>query len=805
MVTAIKQTAIKYLASGLCALPANVAEKRPVGLSSWSEFQNHLPTREQLEDWYLDQRADGVCVIGGAVSAHLETIDFDLMAEFFSVWRDLVESQARGLVSRLLIERSQSGGKHVIYRCPNGVGGSVKLAQREIECGSGEKYLYNGKEITPQLRVDKWIATLTFIETKAEGGVFLCFPSPGYIIEQGSFDAIPTVTAEEREIMISAAKLLNEVVRKVVDYSTSSPVGDRPGDEFNRRGDVRPFLEDKGWVLVRNGGAEYWRRPGKGRGWSARFKDGLFCVYTCNAAPFEEKAGYSPFRVYALLEHGGDFAAAAKALADQGYGGPPALPRKHANDNQSVASEQAITAPASARDAKSGRWILHPAQTVPTANAYIAEFHKHPDGRTLHCFGEILFEWRDGSYREVEEAAVKKKIQNWLHGCLKYDRHGALEAFNSNPTTVKAAITTLKAQAHLPITTPLPSWLDAPTAGVESSDIVACKTKLLHLPTKNLLPATPRFFTTSALEFDPDFSAPFPKRWGQFLHELFDGDQESWDLLQEWFGYCLTADMSQQKMLLIVGPKRSGKGTIFRVLSRLVGDMNQCGPTVSSLAGPFGLQPLIGKTLAVVSDARFHGENMMTVVERLLCISGEDLITIDRKHLPSLHMRLMTRFLFLTNEFPRFTDASAALASRFMVLQLRNSFYGREDPQLTERLHAEIPSILNWAIAGWMRLRERGCFHMPQASLEAVQELEELSSPVSAFVRDRCIVGSNHREESSRLYEAWVTWCAGEGRTHPGTRPGFCRDLSAAVPTISRRRGSGNFPFYEGIALRTVS
>ena len=166
-------------------------------------------------------------------------------------------------------------------------------------------------------------------------------------------------------------------------------------------------------------------------------------------------------------------------------------------------------------------------------------------------------------------------------------------------------------------------------------------------------PTTPQFFTVNALEFDPDPVAPLPMSWHEFLHQLFDGDLESLDLLQEWFGYCLTGDTSQQKMMLMVGPKRSGKGTIARVLTRLIGNGNVSGPTTSSLAGPFGLQPLIGKTLAIVSDARFHGENIATVVERLLCISGEDTLTVDRKYLTSVTMKLPTRFMFLTNEFPR--------------------------------------------------------------------------------------------------------------------------------------------------------
>ena len=138
-------------------------------------------------------------------------------------------------------------------------------------------------------------------------------------------------------------------------------------------------------------------------------------------------------------------------------------------------------------------------------------------------------------------------------------------------------------------------------------------------------------------------------------------------------------------------------------IAKLIGAGNVCGPTTSSLAGPFGLQPLIGKSLAIVSDARFHDENIATVVERLLCISGEDTLTVDRKNITSVTLKLPTRFMFLTNEFPRLSDSSGALAGRFIILRFTESFYGREDTGLTERLLGELPGILNWAVEGWQR------------------------------------------------------------------------------------------------------
>lgn len=415
--------------------------------------------------------------------------------------------------------------------------------------------------------------------------------------------------------------------------------------------------------------------------------------------------------------------------------------------------------------------------------------------------------WRDSRYGEVEDEAVRKKLHTWLHEALRYwvnPRTGEIRLidFESNPGTVKAALDTIKAITHLPASVTSPSWLRDGANRPPALEILPCRSGLLHLPTMRQFDPTPQFFSTSALDFDPDPSSPPPMEWLGFLHQLFDGDGESLDLLQEWFGYCLICDTSQQKMLLIVGPRRSGKGTIARVLTRLVGPANVCGPATSSLAGAFGLQPLLTKSLAIVSDARFHGENIQTVVERLLCISGEDTLTVDRKHMTSVTLKLPTRFVFLTNEFPRLTDARGALAGRFVILRLTESFYGKKDPLLTAKLLVELTGILNWAIEGCHRLRERGHFVMPGSVRDVVQEIEDLSSPVAAFVRKECVVGPGRRVWVDDLYDAWESWCEREGRTLVSTKQAFGRNLAAAVAGVSRRRGAGDVPFYEGIDLK---
>ena len=165
--------------------------------------------------------------------------------------------------------------------------------------------------------------------------------------------------------------------------------------------------------------------------------------------------------------------------------------------------------------------------------------------------------------------------------------------------------------------------------------------------------------------------------------------------------------------------------------------------------------------------------------------------------------QLSTRFCIFTNELPRLADSSGALASRFVVLMLEKSFYNRENPKLTEELTEELPAIFNWSLDGLQRLRGRGRFQSPATSREAIQELEDLASPVGAFMRDRCAVGADLSVAAADLYRAYRLWCEEHGRQAINQQL-FGRDLRAVRPGIHRRRlGAERVPTYVGIGLAT--
>ena len=426
--------------------------------------------------------------------------------------------------------------------------------------------------------------------------------------------------------------------------------------------------------------------------------------------------------------------------------------------------------------------------------------HETVDGYSkLRFWSGSFWWWKNGRYYEVPTSEIRARIVNHLN--LSYSMVGTSEASNT--------LEQVRAKSLLSSRVQPPSWLKPHDKWI-AEDVVATKNAVVHLPSfvakvdPYSIAATPAYFTTCAVDYQFDHECPPCERWLNFLNDLWSQDPQSIELLQEWFGYCLTPDTSQQKIMMLIGPKRSGKGTLARVLRSLVGDGNVCGPTLASLQTNFGLWPLLGKTVAMISDARLSGRSDQAVItERLLSISGEDAQTVDRKNLEPVTTKLLTRFMIISNELPRLQDSSGAFAGRMLILRLTESFYDREDRALTTALQAERAGILHWAIDGWSRLRQRGYFVQPESGEQLREQLDELSSPISAFVKECCVVGPGYQVGTDDFYKQWSAWCEING-CHTSTIQIVGRDLSALLPQLKIRQlrlGAHRHRIYEGIGL----
>ena len=439
-------------------------------------------------------------------------------------------------------------------------------------------------------------------------------------------------------------------------------------------------------------------------------------------------------------------------------------------------------------------------RSAPYETAEIVLREIYPREERLIHYRDNFYQWTGSHYREVDHGEIRSHLYAFLNDAIVLTQTGEPRPFCPDKPKVDKVMDALKARTRIDNDLQAPAWLaDAdPQLATEHepADLLPCANGLLGLKTGEMLDHTPSFLTMNAVDYtyDPEAKAP---HWNQFLQEILPGDLGAQETLQEIFGYLLTPDTRQQKIFLLIGASRSGKGTIARILKALLGgNPNVAGPTLADLRDHFGLQPLIDKRAAIVSDARLAGQSH-ELVERLLSISGEDAIAVPRKHKEHWHGTLGVRFLILSNELPSLTDASGVIASRCILIRLRQSFLGREKTGLTATLIGELPGILNWAIEGLRRLRQRQNFVQPASSAEMIELLEDVASPIRRFIKECCEVGPEVGVARDILCAAYEKWRAENGH-HRMSKTRFGQALMAAEPSVDIRRpgGRGNQTYW---------
>lgn len=310
------------------------------------------------------------------------------------------------------------------------------------------------------------------------------------------------------------------------------------------------------------------------------------------------------------------------------------------------------------------------------------------------------YAWSGSHYQPISQESLERDILRFLKR----------KSVQIKVSTIRGIAELLRLEQFLKVEQ-APAWLKG-GSNADPMHIFPVTNGLLKLrktAEPELLDHTPAFWGMSSTNFaySKDASCDL---WIEFLDQLWSHDPEAHAMLQEWIGYCLLPDTLQQKILAIIGLPRSGKSTIARVVTELLGRGNVASPAIHSLSGQFGLWGLLGKSLAIIPDATLP-KPCPALEELLKSISGEDSVDIQRKGMsPLVGIRLPTRLMLLANEPPAFHDPSGALERRLIVLRTEQSFYGREDIHLTKKLIGELPGILNWAIEGLKRLWKRGRF-----------------------------------------------------------------------------------------------
>ncbi|WP_328544608.1 DUF927 domain-containing protein [Streptomyces europaeiscabiei] len=324
--------------AGLCVLPIKAdGTKKPA--VSWLEYKVTRTTPEQHDGWFDGGRPRGIAVVYGEVSGGIELIEFEglairegLLDDVTSIMNDSGLGEPWAAILGGWVTESPSGGRHYRVRVKGGgVPGNTKLAQR---LARPDEYTPHQRQRVAEKPDAKVI--LPLIETRGEGGYGLVEPSGGpvhasgrpYVRLAGGPDTIPVLDAETVDAIRTVCRMVDALPQPEAAKTAPRPAPPRadgslrPGDDFEARASWEDILHGIFRPMNTRGSETYWGwADGVGGVKATTGKDEhdrLFVFAT--GSEFQSETPYSKFGAYALLEHGGDHKAAARALAHQGYG-----------------------------------------------------------------------------------------------------------------------------------------------------------------------------------------------------------------------------------------------------------------------------------------------------------------------------------------------------------------------------------------------------------------------------------------------------------------------------------------------------
>ena len=280
-----------------------VNEALSEALSVIPTLKNNHPAVKELKPYFstLIEEKDfkesfGIGLIFGKVSGGLEGIDFDDHDGTHGIKKIFIEFTKNPVVlnliknKRIYVEETRSGGFHIIYK-------------------------YETKEYEGAKVLARWNDGEVMIETKGEGGYFVIAPTPKYKALSGDLIKLDTLEKEERDMLITISKSLNQF-SKITDVSTTDKEmrteATDPISVFNieKIAYAKFLLEENGWNKTHSDNdVEYWARPGKEGGTSATwgYKYNSLYIWSTNAAPFAHGFYYTPFQVLIKLRFKGNF------------------------------------------------------------------------------------------------------------------------------------------------------------------------------------------------------------------------------------------------------------------------------------------------------------------------------------------------------------------------------------------------------------------------------------------------------------------------------------------------------------------
>jgi putative DNA primase/helicase len=757
----IYEQAVKMKRGGYDVIPDDPIRKYPYGWHDWQkrEFSEEDLRLSIIESKFIDMDGEQKYSKNGYALGvrNIEGLDIENKggsnaADILKLWFNDVKDKYPDILDRLIVEKSQSGGIHLIWKCDH-IGQSVKLARRHA---------------TPEELKNGCDSIILMIETRGQGGQFCIAPSPGYELKRGDWLSLPKITKDERDAIIWSAQKLNQVFdepRKIFVPSDYVGGDDKPGTVYNSTRSDHAFqtLLNNGWKeSYRAGDTSYMIRPGKEFGTSATFgyKENLFYVFSSNAHPFDNGdsgngKGYMPFTVYTILEHNGDFSQAAKTILRDGI---VKMPDKQ--DFPQIVNEEKIPdyprtdsgnaelfAKLYSNEAKfnhlSGSWLIwHGTQWKPDNIHRVIQLAK------------LTARFRLRQASDVEDKVKRREAVKFAFSC-------------ESKSKINAMLELAKSEEGI-----ADDGMDWDT----NSWLLGCKNGVIDLRKGELVVGNPadRVTMNTYIEYDPHATCP---RFMQFLGEVFGGNEEIIDFVHKAMGYSITGDMREQKVFLGSGIGANGKSTLLRSVMNCLGDYAFTCPKKMFLKKSDSENT---NHLAAAKSKRFMIISEVSTSSRvdekeLKEWSGGEPIQVRFLHQEYFEFQPMGKVWMFMNHPPKVDDGTHSFWRRVVFIPFNKVFAGQEiDPELPDKLKAESQGILNWLVQGCMKWQSEG-LTVPQFIADAIEVYREENDPIAEFVNTSLKKSPGSKLTLKEIYKKYTEWARDNevkplGRNNFGTK-----------------------------------
>ncbi len=296
--------------------------------------------------------------------------------------------------------------------------------------------------------------------------------------------------------------------------------------------------------------------------------------------------------------------------------------------------------------------------------------------------------------------------------------------------------------------------------------LLGVRNGVLDLRTGQLLKMSPdvRVSKRCNVAFDPQAHCP---RFKQFLEEIFP-DAEMRAFMRRFFGYCMTGMVDQQIFAFFHGLGANGKSVLIELFAAILGDYARKIPTEMLMhhqRNPQGPSPdivaLKGVRLAYANETE---EGRRLAESRVKDLTGGDTLTgrvpygkADITFWPT------HKLIIVGNHKPEITDQSIGMWRRVVLTPFEQTIpVENRDPKLLEKLKAEGPGILNWALEGLRDLQENG-LQIPEKIEAATSAYRDEMDIIGEWIAENCEVGAGRTVKKADLYIDYREWCNRNG------------------------------------------